>query len=166
MRLLRHLQVLIQHWAILWIHTIVDDLVSTLDWALTTQVSNTVLGDDNLHRVLAVVVVANHWHEGRDRTALSSRRSGIDADICIASKVARTADTVHHLGTANMSRIALFFRFTSLIRSPTPPTDNRENTERTPTQLPVTKKCFFLRLLLNQVVLIPKKVDSITEKID
>ena len=63
MRLLRHLQVLVQHWAVLWIHTVVDNLVSALDWALTTQVSNTVLGDDDLHRVLAVVVVANHWHE-------------------------------------------------------------------------------------------------------
>ena len=61
---LRHLQVLGQQWAVLWIHTVVDDLVSTLDWALTTQISNTVLSDDDLHRVLAVVVVANHWHEG------------------------------------------------------------------------------------------------------
>ena len=31
--------------------------------ALTTQVSNTVLGDDNLHRVLAMIVVAYHWQE-------------------------------------------------------------------------------------------------------
>ena len=60
---LRHLQVLVQHWAVLWIHTVVDDLMSTLDWTLTTQVSNTVLGDDDLHRVLAVVVVANHRQE-------------------------------------------------------------------------------------------------------
>ena len=46
---LRHLQILVQHWAILWVHTIVDNLVSALDWALTTQVSNTVLRDDDLH---------------------------------------------------------------------------------------------------------------------
>ena len=105
MRLLRHLQVLVQHWAVLWIHTVVDDLVSALDWALTTQVSNTVLGDDDLHRVLAMVVVANHWHESRDSTTLSGRRSSIDADICVASKVARTTDTIHHLRTANMGRV-------------------------------------------------------------
>ena len=49
MRLLRHLQVLVQQWAVLWIHTVVDDLMSALDWALTTQVSYTVLGDDDLH---------------------------------------------------------------------------------------------------------------------
>ena len=63
MSCLRHLQVLVQQWAVLWIHTVVDDLVSALDRTLTTQVSNTVLGDDDLHRVLAVVVVANHWQE-------------------------------------------------------------------------------------------------------
>ena len=68
---LRHLQVLVQQWAVLWIHTVVDDLVSALDWALTTQVSNTVLCDDDLHRVFAVVVVANHRQECRDSTTLA-----------------------------------------------------------------------------------------------
>ena len=77
-RLLRHLQILVQHWAVLWIHTVVDDLVSALDRALAAQVSNTVLGDDDLHRVLAMVVVANHWHESRDSTTLSGRRSSIN----------------------------------------------------------------------------------------
>ena len=56
--------------------------------------------------------------------------------------------------------------FTTLIPCLIPPTDDRETTERTPTQLPVTKMCFFLRLLLNQVVLIPKKVDSFPEIVD
>ena len=60
---LRHLQVLVQQWAVLWVHTVVDDFMSTLDWALTTQVSNTVLCDDDLHRVFAVVVVTNHGQE-------------------------------------------------------------------------------------------------------
>ena len=46
-------------------------LVSALDWALTTQISNTMLSDDDLHRVLAVVVVANHRQECRDSTTLS-----------------------------------------------------------------------------------------------
>ena len=46
--------------------------------ALTTQVSNTVLGDDDLHRVLAMVVVANHWRKSRDSTALSGRWSSIN----------------------------------------------------------------------------------------
>ena len=77
----------------------------TLDWTFAAQVSNTMLGDDDFHRVLAMVLVANHWHEGRDSTALSSRWSGIDADICVASKVARTTDTIHHLGTTYVDRV-------------------------------------------------------------
>ena len=56
--------------------------------------------------------------------------------------------------------------FPSLIPCRISPTDDRETTERTPTQLPVTKKCCFLRLLLNQVVLIPKKVDSFPKIVD
>ena len=56
------------------------------------------------------------------------------------------------------------FRF--LILSLILPRELRETTERTPTQFPVTKKCCFLRLLLNQVVLIPKKVDSFPEIVD
>ena len=62
-----------------------------------------------------------------------------------------------------MRFIKITISFTSLIPCPIPPRELRETTERTPTQLPVTKKCFFLRLLLNQVVLIPKKVDSFPE---
>ena len=37
--------------------------------------------------------------------------------------------------------------FPSLIPCRISPTDDRETTERTPTQLPVSKKCYFLRLL-------------------
>ena len=36
--------------------------------------------------------------------------------------------------------------FLPLIPCLIPPTDDRETTERTPTQLPMTKKCFLLRL--------------------
>ena len=35
--------------------------------------------------------------------------------------------------------------FTSLISSPILPTDNREKTDRTPTQLPASPKALFLR---------------------
>ena len=38
-------------------------------------------------------------------TTLSGRRRSIDADICVASKVARTTDTVHHLGTTYVGRV-------------------------------------------------------------
>ena len=47
-----------------------------------------------------------------------------------------------------------------------PPTDDREKTERTPTQLPASKKALFLRLLPKKVVPLPKKVDSYPKTID
>ena len=42
--------------------------------------------------------------------------------------------------------IKIAVSFTSLISSPILPTDNREKTDRTPTQLPASQKARFLRL--------------------
>ena len=42
--------------------------------------------------------------------------------------------------------IKIAVSFTSLIPSLIPPRDDRENTERTPTQFPASKKARFLRL--------------------
>ena len=66
----------------------------------------------------------------------------------------------------NVLFIKIAVSFTSLIPYLILPTDDRGNSERTPTQLPVTQKCFFLRLLPNKVVLIPEKVDSHPKKVD
>ena len=61
----------------------------------------------------------------------------------------------HHLALATqlaLAQKALFLRFsfsfTSLIPCLLPPTDEREKTERTTAQLPVTKKCCLLRFPL------------------
>lgn len=48
--------------------------------------------------------------------------------------------------------------FPSLIPSPISPTDDQENSERTPHQLPAYKKCFLLRF--------PEKVTQLSEKIE
>ena len=56
--------------------------------------------------------------------------------------------------------------FPCLIPCLIPPTDDRENSERRAYQLPVIKKCYFLRLLPNQFVLIPKKVVCLPKKVD
>ena len=54
--------------------------------------------------------------------------------------------------------IKIAVSFPSLIPCLSSPTDDRENSDRTPTPLPANKKCRFLRLLPNKVVLIPKIV--------
>ena len=45
----------------------------------------------------------------------------------------------------NVLFVKIAISFTSLIPSPILPTDNRENTERRPTQLPASPKALFLR---------------------
>jgi hypothetical protein len=66
----------------------------------------------------------------------------------------------------NVLFIKIAVLFPSLIPCLIPPTDDREKSDRTPTQLPTTKKCNFLRLRPNKVVLIPKKVVSHPKKVD
>ena len=60
------------------------------------------------------------------------------------------------------TKIALFFRFTSLIRSPTPPTDDRENADSTPR----LQKVIFVKIGLPKAVTdIPKKVSTFPKKV-
>ena len=54
--------------------------------------------------------------------------------------------------------IKISVSFLSLIPCLIPPTDDRENSERTPTQLPAYKKCCLLRL--------PEKVTQLSEKLN
>ena len=61
-------------------------------------------------------------------------------------------------------KISLLFIFS--LPSPIPPTDDRENSEGTPTQLPASKKALFLRLLPKKVDFVPKKGDSHPKKVD
>ena len=64
------------------------------------------------------------------------------------------------------SFIKIAVSFPSLIPCLILPREERETTDRTPTQLPAHKKCCFLRLLPNKVILIPKKVVPISKKVD
>lgn len=78
----------------------------------------------------------------------------------------RTKERPKNSETQKVHFIKIAISFISLIHCLVLPIELRETTERTPTQLPATKKCFFLRLFPNQVVLIPKIVDSIPETVD
>ena len=41
---------------------VVDNGFSTLDWVFSTQVGYALIGDEDVHRVLAVVHVGHHRH--------------------------------------------------------------------------------------------------------
>ena len=88
MTLHSEVEVVTQQLLVVGVYALLDDLLSTLAGALTTEVSDTVLGDDDLHRVLTVVEVRDHRYEGRDLAVLSGRRRGEDREIAIASEVA------------------------------------------------------------------------------
>ena len=78
----------------------------------------------------------------------------------------RTKERPKNSQTEKVRFINIAVLYTSLIPCLILPTDDRENSDRTPTQLPAHKKCCFLRLLPNKVVLIPKKVDSFPKTVD
>jgi hypothetical protein len=62
--------------------------------------------------------------------------------------------------------IKIAFSFISLIPSLIPPTDDRENSERTPKEDLMTKKALFLRLSPKKVDFIPEKVVSLPKTVD
>ena len=78
----------------------------------------------------------------------------------------RTKERPKNSEIENVLFLKIAISFPSLIPCLIPPTEDREKSDRTPTQLPTTKKCNFLRLRPNKVVLIPKKVDSHPKKVD
>ena len=58
----------------------------------------------------------------------------------------RTKDEPKNAEIENVRFIKIAVSFTSLIPFPILPTDNREKTDRTPTQIPASPKALFLRL--------------------
>ena len=78
----------------------------------------------------------------------------------------RTKDEPKSAKLQNVRFIKIAISFTSLIPSPIPPTDDRENSERTPTEDLMTKKALFLRLSPRKVVSLPKTVDYFPETVD
>ena len=99
------LEVVAEHLAILGSHTVIDDLLGTLTRTLATQIGYTLLGDDDLHRVLGVIEVRYHRYDGRDSAVLRGGSRRKDRKVRVAREVARSADTVHHLRAANMRRV-------------------------------------------------------------
>ena len=74
------------------------DALRTLSWREPTEVGDTILGDEYLDRVLGMIHVAHHRHDGTDGATLSGRGRGEDRDVTVAGEVARATDAVHHLG--------------------------------------------------------------------
>ena len=86
-------------------NTVLNDCLSTFFRALAAQVGNTLFGNDDVDIMLAVVYMRNHRDDSADFAFFGDRRASKDRDIGVARKIARTADTVHHLRTADMGGV-------------------------------------------------------------
>ena len=82
-----------------------DDFLGTLCRALSTEVGNTLFGDEDVHIMLCLVVVRHHRYDGTDFAFLGYGRTREDGDEGITGKVARTSYPVHHLGTGDVGRV-------------------------------------------------------------
>ena len=78
----------------------------------------------------------------------------------------RTKDEPKNAKLQNMRFIKIDVSFSSLIPYLIPPTDDRENSERTPTEDLMTKKALFLRLSPRKVVSLPKTADYFPKTVD
>ena len=85
--------------------TVVDDQPGALVRILAAQISDALFGNDDLHRMLAVIHVRDHRHDRRNLATLGRRRAGEDRQVGITCKVTRAADAVHHGGTHDVRRI-------------------------------------------------------------
>ena len=81
------------------IDAMVDDQFGAFAGCFAAEVGDAVLGDQNLHRVFAVVDVGTHRDDGGDVATLGGGGAGENGDIGVAGEVTRPADAVHH-GTA------------------------------------------------------------------
>ena len=103
--LLGKLQILTKHRAVIWMGTVLDNLLGTAQWTLATKIGYSLLGNDNIHIVLGTVHVTAHRNNGRDATILGGTLRGEDRDETIALVIAGTADTIHQLAAADMAGV-------------------------------------------------------------
>jgi hypothetical protein len=105
--LLGKLQVFAEHWAVIWMGTVFDNLFGTAQWAFATEIGYSLFGNDHIHIVLGAVHVTAHRNNGRNATVLGGTLRGEDRDETIALVIAGTADTIHQLAAADMAGVLI-----------------------------------------------------------
>ena len=97
-------QIVLQHGAIVGVCHL-DEFLSLLHVALATQVCHTILSDNRIDEVVGMVDVAGKGHNAADGTALLCRATGEDTQVGIVGEVGTAAQTVHHLGAADLGAV-------------------------------------------------------------
>src|SRR6218665_3803265 len=98
-------EVLVQWFAVIRVHTVVDDYPGALARSEATQVGQALFGDQNVDVMLGVVHMADHRHHAGNRAAFGNRLGDEDGQVRVAGKVARATDAVHHFGAADVGGV-------------------------------------------------------------
>ena len=103
--LLGHLVVVHELVAIVGMGAVLDNALGSLSGRQSTQIGESLLGDDHVEIVLGVIDVRGHGHDAGDTRgiglALARRGRVHDGQIGVAEEVARAAEAVDHLGAAH-----------------------------------------------------------------
>ena len=109
--LLGHLVVLHQLILVVRVSAVLDQALSALTRRQSTEIGQTLLGDDHVQIVLGVIDVSSHGHNARDTggvvLALTGRRSVHDGDVGVTQEIARASQTVDHLGSSHQRRVGV-----------------------------------------------------------
>src|SRR4051794_8312891 len=89
----------------LGMRAVLNDQLGALVRILSTQVSDALFGDDHLDGMFAVVEMADQWNDSADLPAFRRRRTAENAQVRVASEVARSADSVHQLLAHHMRAV-------------------------------------------------------------
>ena len=98
------IEVVLQHWTVIRVCNR-NDALNALTWSQATQVSYTVLGDDDHGVVLSVVNVGSERNNRRNSAVLSNRWGHEGGDVAVTGEVTRTTGTVHDAGAAHVGGV-------------------------------------------------------------
>ena len=105
--LLCEFQIFTEHWTIIRVRTVFDNLLGTAQRTLATKIGYSLLSNDDIHIMLSAVHMAAHRNNGRDATILGGTLRGEDRNVTIALVIAGAADTVHQLAAADMAGVLI-----------------------------------------------------------
>ena len=76
---------------------VINDSAGALQRRQPAQIGDTLLGNDRLHAMLAVIDMAAHRHDSGDLPVFGDGRRHKDREPGVAFKIAATADAVHQI---------------------------------------------------------------------
>ncbi|KAH3668618.1 hypothetical protein OGAPHI_002372 [Ogataea philodendri] len=103
--------VVLQLVSVVWVGTLVNNLVHTLLWRTASQISKSVIGHNDVQIVLGVVNVRSKWNHTRNTSriglAWSGCRSVHDGQLGISQEISRSSQSVQHSRSVNVGGVGV-----------------------------------------------------------